>query len=246
MIDFHCHLDLYPNPVAILAECEARGIQILSVTTTPSAWRGTSALARNSQRVRTALGLHPQLAAERWDELSLFESLVGETAYVGEIGLDGADEGMEQWAQQSRVFEQILALCEAAAGKIMSIHSRRAAAPVLHHLKKHPGAGTPVLHWFSGSFSELDEAVELGCWFSLGPAMLRSERGRALLARMPRDRVLTESDGPFAQIGGIGAMPWDVATAVLQISGLWNETPHDVQQTVAANLERLDSLHMRN
>ena len=48
---------------------------------------------------------------------------------------------------------------------------------------------------------ELSRAVDMGCWFSVGPAMLHGEKGRQLVLKMPRDRVLTESDGPFAQIG---------------------------------------------
>src|ERR1035441_1290583 len=90
VIDFHCHLDLYPNPLAIRDECDRRGMYVLSVTTTPSAWKGTSALAAPTKRIRTALGLHPQLAHERMSELALFDSYLPETRYVGEIGLDGA------------------------------------------------------------------------------------------------------------------------------------------------------------
>src|ERR1035437_8151628 len=58
----------------------------------PSAWQGTSALAAPTKRIRTALGLHPQLAHERMNELPLFDSYLPETRYVGEIGLDGAPE----------------------------------------------------------------------------------------------------------------------------------------------------------
>ena len=87
MIDFHCHLDLYPDPHAVVRECVARGLYVLSVTTTPSAWAGTVALARNAPRIRTALGLHPQIAHERKGELPLFERLLPEVRYVGETGL---------------------------------------------------------------------------------------------------------------------------------------------------------------
>lgn len=41
MIDFHCHLGLYPNPPAVRDECVRQGLYVLSVTTTPSAWEGT-------------------------------------------------------------------------------------------------------------------------------------------------------------------------------------------------------------
>jgi TatD DNase family protein len=65
MIDFHCHLDLYPNPQRLVEDCRKHGTYILSVTTTPSAWKGTNALANEATRIKTALGLHPQLAHQR-------------------------------------------------------------------------------------------------------------------------------------------------------------------------------------
>ena len=73
MIDFHCHLDLFPNPAGLVEECERRSLYVLSVTTTPSAFLGTRELSSGSRRIRTALGLHPQLAHERKGELPLFD-----------------------------------------------------------------------------------------------------------------------------------------------------------------------------
>ena len=68
------------------------GIYVLSVTTTASAWEGTAALAHGCPRIRTALGMHPQLAHERKHELPLFQRLIEKTDYVGEVGLDGSRE----------------------------------------------------------------------------------------------------------------------------------------------------------
>ena len=90
MIDFHCHIDLYPSPADVAQICADRGLYILSVTTTPSAWKVTASLA--GRRTQTTLGLHPQLAHERKSELPLFYDLLPQTAYVSEIGLDGAPE----------------------------------------------------------------------------------------------------------------------------------------------------------
>ncbi|MDW2812515.1 TatD family deoxyribonuclease, partial [Acinetobacter baumannii] len=44
LIDFHCHLDLYDNPQAVVTACGKLNY-ILSVTTTPKAWFGTKKLA---------------------------------------------------------------------------------------------------------------------------------------------------------------------------------------------------------
>lgn len=242
MIDFHCHLDLYPDPHAVAAACQERGLYVLSVTTTPSAWKGTSALALGKSRIRTALGLHPQVAHLRKSELPLFEQLVEQTRYVGEIGLDGAPEFKPHWNDQVEVFERILAACSNAGGKILSLHSRRASKDVLSRLAQHPRAGIPILHWFSGTLKEVERAIEQGCWFSIGPAMLVSSKGRALLERMPRDRVLTESDGPFAQVDSRSIWPWEAARAVLDLSVVWKIPPAAVKQQLSLNLERLASV----
>jgi TatD DNase family protein len=239
VIDFHCHLDLYPDPAAIRDECVKRGLYILSVTTTPSAWKGTSALANHTEHIRTALGLHPQLAHERQNELPLFDSLLSETRYVGEIGLDGDPHFRRHWDSQITVFEHVLLKCREAGGRIMSIHSRRASGPVLDYIEKFPDAGIPILHWFSGSFRDLDRAISLGCWFSVGPAMLASENGRALTARMPRDKVLTESDGPFAQLNGIPVNPWETEHAIDALASIWSITREEVGDNILSNLRRL-------
>lgn len=239
MIDFHCHLDLYPDPHAIARECVARGLYILSVTTTPSAWAGTAALAHEAPRIRTALGLHPQIAHERKGELPLLERLLPDVRYVGEIGLDGGPEYKRHWQDQVFVFTRILELCAGVGGRVLTIHSRRAAVSVLDALEAHPGAGTPILHWFSGTQRELARAVDLDCWFSVGPAMLASEKGRALAAKMPRDRLLTETDGPFAQLEGSMALPWDAERAIALLADMWTEPETAVRDRLATNLRRL-------
>jgi TatD DNase family protein len=243
VIDFHCHLDLYPNYHEVRQQCDRLGMYVLSVTTTPSAWKGTSALAEGSRRIRTALGLHPQLAGERKHELPLFDSLLPETQYLGEIGLDGTPEFRDSWKDQVEVFDHILAQCAKARGRVMSIHSRRASGPVLDSLDKYPDAGRPVLHWFSGSFRDLDRAIRRGCWFSVGPAMLAGKKGRELVTRIPRERILTESDGPFAQVNGESLMPWSVENAVGALSQLWEISPSEAEQVVEDNFRRLCNQH---
>ena len=239
MIDFHCHLDLYPDPVSVVAACREHGHYVLSVTTTPRAWKGTLQLSEGAPRIRTALGLHPQIAHERHRELGLFEELLPSTRYVGEVGLDGSPELRQHQDVQRRCFEHVLRACAAVGGRVLTVHSRRAAEAVMDVYEREPGAGTMILHWFTGSRRELDRAVGLGCWFSVGPAMTRSKRGRELLSAMPRERVLTETDGPFAP-GSDGPLPpGDVAGALTACCSAWGVSLEEVRNTINENLSRI-------
>jgi TatD DNase family protein len=238
-VDFHCHLDLYPSPTDTARRCAESGAYVLSVTTTPKAWRVTAALAKRFDRIHTALGLHPQIAHERMGELPLFDALLYETRFVGEIGLDGSPECRPHWREQVRVFDHVLAASARAGGRILSIHSRRAATEVLDVLDCHSDAGVPVLHWFSGTKRELQRAVAMGCWFSVGPAMVAGKHGHDLAASMPRDRVLTETDGPFAAIGGKPLGPGDVAPARNALAACWGIGPDEASASVLGALHRL-------
>jgi TatD DNase family protein len=212
---------------------------VLAVTTTPTAWTGTSALVGRAERIRVALGLHPQLARERRRELDLFDRMLPEARYVGEVGLDGSPELRDQWHDQLAVFEHVLSSCRAAGGRIMSIHSRRAVSAVLERLESYRDAAVPVLHWYSGSFKELERAVALGCWFSVGPAMASSKNGQALISRMPPERVVTETDGPFAALGDRRLVPWDVNIAVPKLAELWSVSRESAEARLRTNLRDL-------
>lgn len=243
MIDFHAHLDLYPDPHAVVKTVTEMRMYVLSVTTTPSAWIKTNALAAKNPRIKTALGLHPQIAHDRIGELPLFDRLLPETKYVGEIGLDGSPELAKYWDIQNQAFQHILESCSRVGGRVMSIHSRRATTSVLDYIELYPRAGIPVLHWFSGTKSELKRAVDLGCWFSIGPAMLLAKSSMELVRRMPKNRLLTETDGPFAQVNKTAAMPWDVRIALRQLASILEIEPSDAEKLVHGNLRQLLKMH---
>ena len=80
---------------------------------------------------------------------------------------------------------------------MLTVHSRRATSDVISILS---GINPKVvLHWFTGTSKELNRAADSGFFFPVNNAMLNSEAGRALVLQMPRQRVLTETDGPFVQ-----------------------------------------------
>lgn len=239
LIDTHCHLDLYQDPKAVADEVARRGVYVISMTTTPTAYIGTKALEPPGSRIRTAIGLHPELAADRVHELEIFRRHLPSTRYVGEVGIDGSAPHRDTVDSQGRVLMSILDMCAAAGGKTISIHSRGAAGLVLDVIEQEPLAGQCILHWFSGSFAEVDRASKLGCWFSVGPAMLRSERGMKIAARLPMDRVLPESDGPFGKNGREPLWPWDANDVATSLARSWNVTAKDAQARIVANFRRL-------
>lgn len=241
LIDFHCHLDLYSDPHAVAREAAKRGVYVLSVTTTPTAFAGTASLAPEGSRVRTALGLHPELAAQREHELDLFEKLLPQTRYIGEVGLDGSRPHKPTLDRQGGILTDILALAARAGGKIISLHSRGAANLLLDILSVEPRAGTFVLHWFSGSPQQVQRATELKCWFSVGSSMATSERGRKAIAAMPRDRVVPETDGPFTTSNGRSAYPWEAGAVMPFLSEIWDESPAEISQRMDSNFRRLST-----
>ncbi|WLS11680.1 TatD family hydrolase (plasmid) [Shinella sumterensis] len=54
----------------------------------------------------------------------------------------------------------------------------------------------------------------MGCWFSVGPGTIHGQKGRDIVKMIPRDRLLTESDGPFTQIEGRSVLPWELDRSI--------------------------------
>lgn len=88
--------------------------------------------------------------------------------------------------------------CAPAAPKLLSVHAVNSAGEVLdlmeavHFTDRH----RVVFHWFSGSSDDLQRALRAGCFFSVGPRMLASRRGREYARQIPLDRLLLETDMP--------------------------------------------------
>jgi TatD DNase family protein len=69
--------------------------------------------------------------------------------------------------------------------------------------------------------------------------MLAGKRGGSLVAHMPRERVLTETDGPFAQLDGRSIMPWEVKDAIRQLAEIWRVSEDSADETVRNNFRNL-------
>ncbi len=239
--DFHCHLDLYPDPAAMIAACEEDGIVTLAVTTTPKAWPQNRKWTIKSSHVHAAVGLHPELVGERYGELPLLEECIKDSALVGEIGLDGSPQYRKHWDRQTEVFVRALTAAERVGGRVVSIHSRRAANEVVSCLEQHTTRARllPVLHWFSGSIGAARKAAHLGCYFSINRRTLEHDAGIALVKSLPDDRLLTETDGPFTEIGTRKSEPLDALETGRQLAAIRGASWTEMQRVLAANAARV-------
>lgn len=238
VVDAHCHIDLYPDPAAVLARAEAAAVRTIAVTNAPASFPRMTQLVSSCRFVRAAIGLHPETISASEIDLAPFWEHLPATRYVGEIGLDYVTQDRNVRESQRRVFAAIVERCGEAGDKILTIHSRRAAAPVLQVI----GGSFPgrfILHWFSGSVRDLERAVEAGAFFSVNPAMIRSASGNRLVASIPRDRVLTETDGPFVMVRDRPAEPKDTALVVNALARIWSVEPSAASAVIRANLREL-------
>jgi TatD DNase family protein len=237
-VDTHCHLNRYDDSKAVLAETEAACVYTVAVSMTPSEYPALERMTEGLSFVRPAIGLHPTLAQERRGELSMLWRGLAHNRYVGEVGLDYGTEDPSIRRAQRKVFAQILEYCATSGDKVLSVHSRRATTDVISTIG--PGyPGRVILHWFSGSFSDLERAVRFGFYFSVNPAMIRAKRGRALIERIPRNRILTETDGPYVKVSGRAARPADVSLVVAALGRLWGVEEDDAQRVVLNNFREL-------
>ena len=236
-VDAHCHIDLFPSPKDVETRAETDEVNTIAVTNAPSVFAHTRNLTRECRFVRAALGLHPELVRTHGHELDRFLQLLPETQYVGEIGLDFSTNDTEDHRNQVRVFATILERCAASGNKVLTVHSRRASSEVLSAFGT-TFPGIAILHWFSGPLRDLGRAVDAGMYFSVNPAMTKSMNGKRLIEAMPRDRVLTETDGPFVQISGRPAVPQDTAEVLPHLAALWKCSSAEAKATVFANFLR--------
>lgn len=52
-------------------------------------------------------------------------------------------------------------------------------------------------------------------------AIQATKKSMALVPEIPKEMILTETDGPFTNNGHRALMPWDVNSATEQLSAIW-------------------------
>lgn len=237
MLDAHCHLDRYKNPVEIATDSAIHGVFTIAVTNLPSHFIAGLPHVRNLKRVRLALGLHPLAATDHRRERKIFRDSIHLTSFVGEVGLDFSRDGKDTREIQLESF-RLVAKSVADGNKVVSLHSRGAESAVLDVLTEYK-VPIAIFHWYSGSLSVLDEVASKGHLFSVNPAMVCSEKGRQIIARIPPNQLLTETDGPYAKIGRVPARPWDVVHVEKHLSQVWAVSTDEVRKRIWTNFRQM-------
>lgn len=234
MIDAHCHIDAYADPYETALLVERSHVLTIAVTNLPSAFKAAYPHVQRLRSLRLAVGLHPLLAEVHARERAQFATCLKRTSFVGEVGLDFSAEGIATRDVQIESFQYVLGLVKQQP-KFVTIHSRRAEAMVLD-LVEAAGVRPVVFHWFSGSLKQVDRLLAQSHFCSVNPAMLRSRNGKSIIERLPPDRVLTETDGPFVMVERRPALPMDVTLVEHYLAQLWQRPVEEVRQQVRQNL----------
>lgn len=237
MLDSHCHLDRFDDPINVMRTAEARGAFVIAVTNLPSHFVAGRVHVRPFKRIRLALGLHPLTALQHPPELSTFEQLLATTSFVGEVGLDFSKEGRTTEKRQVETFRYVARLL-APAPKFVSLHSRGAERAVLDTLTEF-GVSSAVFHWYTGPERLLDEIVKAGHFFSVNPSMASSANGRKIIDAIPQDRILTESDGPYGKVAGRPCHPWEISSIENHLARVWRKSVIEVRETIWENFKRI-------
>lgn len=202
LIDSHCHFDddrFDARRAELLAAAAAAGVRRLVVPATAAGrWEKLARVCREGDGLYPAYGLHPWFVAEhRREHLDELDAWLGREKPValGECGLDYyAGRADADW--QAELFTAQLEIAGNHRLPVI-VHARKALDEVIGLLRRHARHGG-VLHSFAGSEQQARQLYDLG--FRLGIAATvgfeRARKLRAVVAAMPDDALLLESDAP--------------------------------------------------
>jgi len=198
------HASFDPDREAVIQRASDAGVAIMIVT---GSSRDSSHAARDVARTRpdclyATAGVHPHHAKDfgvadlNWiRDLSRDPQVVA----VGECGLDFFRNFSPQ-ADQERAFHHQL---EAATdnGLPVFLHQRDAHETFCAILDEHLGGlSGAVAHCFTGQRAELDHYLERGLMIGITGWICDERRGhhlRDLIAHIPPDRLMIETDAPY-------------------------------------------------
>jgi TatD DNase family protein len=257
--DTHCHLDLDAfdtDRLEVIERSRQTGIiRILDPGVDQISSQNAIRLAEKYSEIYAAVGIHPNEDIYPGDLPDWVEELASnrkKVVAIGEIGLDYYRDRTPR-EDQRKVFVEQLELAS-KLGLPVIIHNRLAASDLLPILtdwhadlvdKRSPLVERPgVLHSFSGDAGLAARALELGFYFGVsGPITFRkSEELREVVAGLPLDRLLLETDAPFMAPHphrGRRNEPAYLRHTAEQIAFIQNQPLSMVVETTSENARRL-------
>ena len=242
--DAHVHANLMDSPLNVVRSSHDAGLAFFACGVTPHDY--LELVPQLTQdNIRVGLGAHPwYISDERvtQKDIELLLELMEQTSYLGEIGLDFSSRYCVDGLQDLQV-KAFTMICERAANlsrndkpRVLSMHTVRSVDAVLDILEQTGAAQecVPIIHWFSGSSEELQRAIKLGCWFSVGEMSLKTKRGREYAKVYPKDKLLTETDLPSSDHTDIDSA-YIVDSLKRALLGLSEARGYSVQSEVMAN-----------
>ncbi|HUT35232.1 MAG TPA: TatD family hydrolase [Planctomycetota bacterium] len=203
LVDSHAHLtdpQLAGDEAEVLSRAEAAGVAaIVDVGTDVATSRLAVERASRCPTVFATVGIHPHEATTA-DEAAFAElrrlAADARVVAIGECGLDYFRDHSPRDVQR-RVFARQLALAK-ELGLPAVIHCRDAYADCLDIVDAELGAGARgVLHCFLGDAAAARRALDLGLHLGIGGGLTRQEALRPVVAALPLDRLLVETDCPY-------------------------------------------------
>ena len=202
LVDSHSHFDVDSfdaDREQVLRRAHAAGVMAQIVPAIDYAgWPQLKRVCATHPGLYPAYGLHPiylpQHRAEHLQALRLWLETEPAVA-VGECGLDYFIDGLDRDLQQT-YFDAQLRLAREFDLPLV-VHSRRAVDAVTASLRRFmPLRG--VVHSFSGSPEQARQLFKLGFMLGIGGPVTyqRATRLRGLVAQMPLEHLLLETDSP--------------------------------------------------
>jgi TatD DNase family protein len=206
LIDSHCHLDFpdFASEIdAVVDRARMAGVgTMLTICTRLRAFDGVRAVAERFDNVWCSVGVHPHEAKE--EPLDEAGALVERTHHPKVVGIGEA--GLDYYYEHSPRDDQIRnfrAHIEAAraTGLPLIVHARDAdddmGAILSEEMEK--GRFTGLLHCFSSTRKLAETALSLGMFISISGIVTfkKSDELRAIVADVPLERLLVETDAPY-------------------------------------------------